>query len=129
VLVVDDHRDSAVSLARVLKSWGHLSRVVHNGAGAIEAVIAEPFDVVLLDIGLPGMDGYEAASQIRNQANASGLVLVALTGYGQQQDLHRSKNAGFDHHLVKPVSLDTLRDLLNTLASARTEGVAPGSQP
>ena len=74
--------------------------------------------MVLLDIGLPGMDGYEVAGQIRNQANAPGLVLVALTGYGQQQDLRRSEDAGFDRHLVKPVSLDTLRDLLNTLGSS-----------
>ncbi len=129
VLVVDDHRDSALSLARVLKSWGHTSRVAHEGTGAIEAVIAEPFDVVLLDIGLPGMDGYEVARQIRNQANAPGLVLVALTGYGQQQDLRRSEEAGFDRHLVKPVNLGTLRDLLNTLGSSSEPQVCPGSQP
>jgi PAS domain S-box-containing protein len=129
VLVVDDHRDSALSLARVLKSWGHVSRVAHNGVGAIEAVTAERFEVVLLDIGLPGMDGYEVAGRIRNQSRSTGLVLVALTGYGQQHDLRRSREAGFDRHLVKPVSLDILRDLLDTLGSSSEPQISPGSLP
>ncbi|SIO45181.1 PAS domain S-box-containing protein [Singulisphaera sp. GP187] len=121
VLVVDDHEDSALSLSRVLRLWGHQVRVVHDGPAAIEDVAANPFDLVLLDIGLPGMDGYQVAGQLREIAGsgASGPVLIALTGYGQEEDLRRAWRAGFDLHMVKPVSLDDLRQLLSEPDLAR----------
>ncbi|GAC1471400.1 MAG: hypothetical protein NVSMB9_17510 [Isosphaeraceae bacterium] len=112
LLVVDDSQDSARSLARVLKLWGHDTRVVHDGPSAIEATFSESFDVVLLDIGLPGMDGYQVAEQLRERYGTAGPMLVALTGYGQEGDLARSRSVGFDDHLVKPVNLDRLRTLL-----------------
>jgi PAS domain S-box-containing protein len=112
LLVVDDSQDSARSLARVLKLWGYGVRVAHDGPEAIEAALSEPFDVILLDIGLPGMDGYQVAERLRAELGVDGPALVALTGYGQEEDVARSRRVGFDDHLVKPVNLDRLRELL-----------------
>ena len=110
ILIVDDSVDSARSLGRVLTLWGHRARMVFDGPAAIEAVGEEPTDLVLLDIGLPGMDGYEVASQLA--ARPAPPTLVALTGYGQEDDRRRARDAGFDHHLVKPVDLDDLQAVL-----------------
>jgi len=112
VLVVDDHGDSARTLARVLELWGHEVRVAHSGPEAIAQVAAHPADLILLDIGLPEMDGYEVARRLRDQAPAAAMTLIALTGYGQDEDRRRSRAAGFDHHLVKPVDLADLQRLL-----------------
>jgi two-component system CheB/CheR fusion protein len=112
VLVVDDSDDSARSLARVLKLWGHKVWIVFDGPTAIETITLERFDVIILDIGLPGMDGYRVAEMIREQSLAVDSTLVALTGYGQESDFLRSKLAGFDHHLVKPVSVEQMSELL-----------------
>jgi CheY-like chemotaxis protein len=127
VLVVDDSQDSARSLARVLTLWGHEVRVAHNGPEAIELTTSAPFDVILLDIGLPGMSGYQVAEHLRARAATPAPVLIALTGYGQEGDLARSRSVGFDHHLVKPVSLEQLRDVLSNpglLANPRRRGQA-----
>jgi PAS domain S-box-containing protein len=113
ILVVDDSQDSARSLARVLRLWGHETRVAHEGPVAIELTLAESFDVIILDIGLPDMNGYQVAAQLRAHFGSLGPVLIALTGYGQEEDVFRSRTAGFDEHLVKPVSLDQLRALLS----------------
>ncbi|HEX8199288.1 MAG TPA: response regulator [Isosphaeraceae bacterium] len=115
LLVVDDHIDSATSLARLLRSWGHKVGVAHDGPTAIEAVSADGYDVVLLDIGLPGMSGYEVAADVRGRPRGGNLVLIALTGYGQERDVRHSERAGFDHHLVKPVTAETLQELLANL--------------
>jgi PAS domain S-box-containing protein len=128
LLVVDDSHDSARSLARVLKLWGHDVRVAHDGPTAIEIVASEPLDAVLLDIGLPRMDGYQVAERLRTQFGAARPVLVALTGYGQEEDRARSRSAGFDHHLVKPVELESLRQMLSDVKflsgrEGRREGV------
>jgi PAS domain S-box-containing protein len=112
VLVVDDSQDSTRSLARVLKHWGHEVRVAHDGPEAIRAALAEAFDVILLDIGLPGMDGFQVAEQIRGHLGAVGPKLIALTGYGQEADLARSRSVGFSDHLVKPVDFDQLQALI-----------------
>jgi CheY-like chemotaxis protein len=101
----------ALSLARVLMLWGHQVHVVHSGLDAVEVVFAHPTDLVLLDLGLPGMDGYQVARKLREQAGSS-LMLIALTGYAQDEDRRRSQQAGFDHHLVKPIALDELQRLL-----------------
>jgi len=87
--------------------------MVHDGDAALEAVKAGPLDVVILDIGLPGMDGYEVARRMRRQPGGDQLVLVALTGLGQEEDRRRSREAGFDHHLVKPVRIHVLKELLS----------------
>ena len=112
VLVVDDNVDSAESLALLVEDAGHKVWMAHDGPTALQAAIDNRPDVVLLDIGLPGMDGNEVAKRIRQQPQLKNVVLVATTGYGQESDRKRSQEAGFDHHLVKPVELATLEKLL-----------------
>jgi signal transduction histidine kinase/DNA-binding response OmpR family regulator len=112
VLVVDDNEDGARLLSRMLRSCGHHLSLAHDGPTALEVALADPPDVVLLDIGLPGMDGYEVARRLRERDGPTPILLVALTGYGQEDDLRRSQEAGFDHHLVKPVDPLTLSELL-----------------
>jgi CheY-like chemotaxis protein len=111
VLVVDDMDDVAESLAELLGIWGHKTRVAHDGRSALETVRVFHPDVVLLDIGMPGMDGYEVARRLRVE-HGQRTLLVALTGYGQTQDREAARAAGFDAHLVKPVDLDALNELL-----------------
>ena len=126
VLIVDDHPDVVRSLARLLRSAGHDVRTARDGASALAELAADRAEFVLLDIGLPGMDGYEVAQAIRKQPGNAGAVLIALTGYGQDDDRRRSREAGFDHHLVKPVDPDTL---LALLAHAPFGTDAPASIP
>jgi CheY-like chemotaxis protein len=111
ILVVDDSVDSAETLGELLKIWGHDVRLAHDGPGAVTAAREYKPEVVLLDIGLPGMDGFAVAAELRKQ-NLAGRMLVALTGYGEQQDKDRAQKAGFDHHLTKPIDPDTLQKLL-----------------
>lgn len=116
VLLVDDNVDAAELLAEILVSFGCELRVVHDGPAAIEAADAWHPDVALLDIGLPVMDGYELGRRLSSQSGLENLRLIALTGYGQQQDHQRSAEAGFHAHLVKPVDAALLRDTLLDLA-------------
>jgi two-component system CheB/CheR fusion protein len=111
VLLVDDNRDAADSLALLLQASGHEVRTAHDGLAGLEAARAARPEVVLLDIGLPRMDGYEVARRLRAQLGHD-VVLVALTGYGQADDRRRAREAGFNIHLVKPVDLDALERLL-----------------
>jgi DNA-binding response OmpR family regulator len=115
VLVVDDERLSAASLGMMLRLEGHEVRTAHDGLEAVGAADAFRPDVVLLDIGLPKLSGYEVAQRIRQQPWGSGVLLIALTGRGQEADRRRSTEAGFDHHLVKPVDPATLVRLLASL--------------
>ncbi len=115
VLVVDDNVDSAQTLAMLLKAVGHDVRTAHDGPAALQAAIDYRPLVVLLDIGLPGMNGFEVAKQIRQQPNLENVVLVAMTGYGQESDRKRSQDAGFDHHLVKPADFAKLQQVLATV--------------
>ncbi len=112
ILVVDDQVDSASILARLLRSRGHQARAVGDGVSALEAIHSDRPDVVLLDIGLPGMNGYEVARRIRAEVGEAPILLVALTGYGQEGDIRLALEAGFDHHLVKPTDLDAIESLL-----------------
>jgi CheY-like chemotaxis protein len=112
VLVVDDNVDAAELLGEVLELDGHEVSVVHDGLAALERVESFAPEVVFLDIGLPGMDGYEVARRLRRCPGGARMKLVALTGYGQASDRQRSREAGFDTHLVKPVELDTVRALV-----------------
>jgi CheY-like chemotaxis protein len=121
ILVVDDNTDSASSLATLLELSGHETRMSHDGEGAVrEAEAFEP-DVVLLDIGLPGMDGHEAARRIRALPGGRQILLVAVTGWGQEHDRRRSREAGFDHHVVKPLRAAALESLLSTAPRRSTE--------
>jgi CheY-like chemotaxis protein/two-component sensor histidine kinase len=115
VLVVDDNTDSAASLAMLLKMSGNETATAHDGLAAVEAVKSFRPDVVLLDISLPKLDGYEAARRIREQAWGKDVVLVALTGWGQEEDRRRSKEAGFDEHMVKPVDYEILMKFLASI--------------
>jgi CheY-like chemotaxis protein len=112
VLVVDDNADAAAMLAELLGAWGHRARVAHDAPSALSLLRETQVDVALLDIGLPVMDGYELAEQIRREPRWRAMRLVALTGYGQDSDRRRSQDAGFDAHLVKPVDTRALRELV-----------------
>jgi CheY-like chemotaxis protein len=115
LLVVDDNHDAANSLAMLLKLKGHNVRVAYNGVGALEAAAAHRPEAVFLDIGMPGMDGYEVARRIRELPGLTHVTLTALTGWGQQQDRCRTAEAGFNHHLVKPPDSKTIDNLLAEL--------------
>jgi two-component system CheB/CheR fusion protein len=126
VLVVEDNAHSAESLRLLLEMAGHEVRTAPDGAAGLEA--AERFgpDVVLCDIGLPGMDGYELAERLRPPAGEPGagrpVTLIALTGYGDDASRERSRRAGFDHHLVKPVEPDALERVLDAVRAERGGG-------
>jgi CheY-like chemotaxis protein len=116
VLIVDDNEDAANSLAMILKLGGHETASVYSATDALaRAPVFKP-DVVLLDIGLPGMDGYEVAQQMRELPGLRDIRLVAVTGYGRSEDRMRARDAGFDDHLVKPVEFGALE---RTLAGLR----------
>jgi signal transduction histidine kinase len=117
VLVVDDNRDAAESLALLMKLAGHTVRVAHNGREALESARAFRPKVMLQDLEMPGMNGYEVARRIREQFASAEVVLVAVTGYGSDEARRLSREAGFDHHLVKPVDFDVLRQLLQRCTS------------
>jgi CheY-like chemotaxis protein len=112
VLVVDDNRDAADSLGLLLGLLGAEVRVEHDGASALGAMEAWQPSIALLDIGMPGMDGLELARRIRAEPRHAAMRLVALTGWGQAEDRERTRAAGFDHHLIKPVDLGLLEELL-----------------
>jgi signal transduction histidine kinase/CheY-like chemotaxis protein len=118
VVVVDDNVDGAESLATLLGLMGHEVRVAHDGPGGIAAVREFGPDLVLLDIGLPGMDGYEVARRLRREPGV-GAVLAAVSGYGRDDDRRMAREAGFAHHFVKPVDLSDLRRLLDSVTAAR----------
>ena len=117
ILVVEDNINSAEMLVALLHIEGHEVQVAHDGPIAVE--IAREFrpEVILLDIGLPKMDGFEVARHLRSFAETRAATLIAISGYGQAADRQRSKDAGFDHHLVKPVDRKTLTSLLASCSS------------
>lgn len=115
LLVVDDNPDTVASLAMLLRMYGHDVLTADSGPAALASALANDRDVILLDIGLPSIDGYEVARRIR--AHTEKPVLIAMTGYEQPQDREKSKEAGFDYHLTKPVDPDRLQDLLGKIGS------------
>lgn len=112
IVVVDDNVDAADTLAEMLSASGHDVSIAYDGVGALAAVDTHRPDIVLLDIGLPRMSGYDVARRIRAGDARAGVVLVAVTGWGQEEDRRRSQEAGFDHHLVKPVDPASLARIL-----------------
>ena len=117
ILVADDNQDSATSLAMLLRIMGNETQTANDGLEALDMAAAFRPDVVLLDIGMPKLNGYEACRRIREQPWGEKAVLVALTGWGQVEDRRRSQAAGFNHHLVKPVDPATLEKLLASLSA------------
>ncbi len=122
VLMVEDNPDSAETLGMILELLGHHVRVVHDGVAALDAARANVPDIVLIDIGLPGMNGYEVAEAMRRDPQLGRIVLVALTGYGRPEDKARAMAAGFDYHLVKPVDVEALGDLVGRLGTSAPAG-------
>jgi signal transduction histidine kinase len=112
ILVVDDSLDNAFGIARLLKLLGNEIAVCHDGPSAIELAQSFQPEFVLLDIGLPGMDGYQVATRLRQHTSLKDTVIIAVSGYGRDEDRRRSRAAGIDHHLVKPVDLGALKSLL-----------------
>ena len=112
VLIVDDNEDAANSLALILKLGGHETDSVYTAAAALQRAVDFKPDVVLLDIGLPGMDGYEVAEKMRELPGLRNIRLVAVTGYGRSDDRRRARDAGFDDHLTKPVEFALLERTL-----------------
>ena len=120
VLVVDDNVDAAKILRMLVRESGHLVRMAHTGPTALAAALDYRPDVMLLDIGLPELDGYEVAKRIRQEPLLHDIVLVAITGYEQTADRQRSQEAGFDHHLVKPADFAKVRQILAAAAEKAT---------
>ena len=121
ILMVEDNRDAAESLMMILEFFGHHVRIAYDGLAAIAAAQAIVPDVMLIDIGLPGIDGYEVAARVRQDPKLKDVVLVALTGYGGNEDKQRAMQAGFDHHLVKPVDVSVLKTLVAGIGEAAAE--------
>ena len=115
VLIADDNRDSAESLGMLLEMSGHEVHLAHDGTQALAIAAEKRPDVALLDIGMPGMDGYEVAMNIRKAAWGPGMTLIAITGWGQEDNKRLARNAGFDHHLTKPMDSSVLESILNTV--------------
>jgi CheY-like chemotaxis protein len=126
LLVVDDNGDAAESLALLLHCAGAEVRSVNDGPAALE-VAASGFapQAVLLDLGMPGMDGFEVARRLREDPAQAGLEIIALTGWGQEEDRRRTREAGFDHHLTKPVDIDQLIGMLGRELPGQTNGSMP----
>lgn len=122
MLIVDDSEDGARSLARLFKLWGHSVRVAHDGPEAIEIASEHRPEVVFLDIGLPGMDGYEVCRRLGGDSALSGTIFVALTGWGSEDDKKRAQDAGFGHHLVKPIGPDEIEAVLRQVMDGREGG-------
>jgi CheY-like chemotaxis protein len=118
ILIVDDNRDAATSLGMLLELSGYKIETAYDGLGAIDAAARYQPHIVLLDIGLPGLDGYEVARRMRSEPWGKQVTLVAVTGWGQAEDRERSKNAGFDAHLLKPVDHDALVKLLAEIGTS-----------
>lgn len=127
VLVVDDNRDAAETLAMVLGLSGHEVLVAHDGHTGVDLAARHAPAVVFLDIGMPGMNGYEAVSRLRALPNAQDCMMVALTGWGSQEDQTRSLAAGFDLHLTKPVDLDKVQHVLSIYAERKVRTAAPSA--
>jgi DNA-binding response OmpR family regulator len=116
VLVVDDNHDTALGLSLIMRAWGHQPRMTYDGLSAINAALDCHPNLVLLDIGLPGLDGCEVAKRLRQQTTLKGVVLVAVTGCADDEDKRRSAEAGFDHYLVKPANIGKLQEIVATVS-------------
>ena len=124
ILIVDDSCDVADSLARLLTTLGYEAKAVYDGQSAIQQAAEFQPDMAFIDIGMPGLDGYEVVRRIRQQRSHIHIILVALTGWSQAADIQRAYNSGFDLHIIKPMGVDTLKGLLTLLDPAASESQA-----
>ena len=113
ILIVDDNAEAVKTTQMLLELWGHEIQTALDGPSGIKAAQIFKPEVIILDIGLPGMNGYEVAKCLRQLPGTEKVLLIALSGYGQEEDLRKSKEAGFDHHLVKPADMDQLQALIS----------------
>jgi CheY-like chemotaxis protein len=118
ILIAEDNRDSADSLKALLAALGYEAHIAYDGESAVRSAAALRPEVIVMDIGMPGINGYEAARQIRALKPVLKVSIVALTGWGQQSDRLRSAEAGIDHHLVKPLDLAALKQILDSVLPA-----------
>jgi DNA-binding response OmpR family regulator len=125
ILVIDDNQDSADSLAMMLQMIGHEVRSATDGMAGLETAKVFRPEVMFLDIRMPGISGYDIARLVRGQQWGERVSLVALTGWGQDDDVSRAREAGFNHHLVKPVGLDAVLSLLSSTARYGSQAVEP----
>ncbi len=112
ILIVDDNRDAADALAELMRDFGHDVSTAHDGRSALESATTHPPELVLLDISMPEMDGFEVARRLREEVGLRDAILVALSGYGGDRHRRLSREAGFDHHVTKPVDASKLEELL-----------------
>jgi CheY-like chemotaxis protein len=122
LILADDNADALQSLAMLLEMEGHTVRVASDGNAAFSLAQQRMPDVMLLDIGMPGLNGYEVASRVRELQGGDAVTLIALTGWGQPADRARARDAGFDHHLTKPIDHDELAGLLTRLCNQTPRG-------
>jgi PAS domain S-box-containing protein len=125
ILVVDDNRDAASSLAMVLRSSGHTALTAYSGVQALELAAKEKPDAIVLDIGMPQMNGYEVARRIRQAAEGKTVLMIALTGWGQKEDIQKSHDAGFDFHMTKPADPERIERLLETFLQSGRASIHP----
>jgi CheY-like chemotaxis protein len=119
VLIVDDNEDTLETAALLLGAWNHEIRMARTGPEALQVAADSALDVILLDIGLPGMNGYEVAKRLRQETRFKDTLMIAITGYGRDQDRQLSREVGFDDHLIKPVDLEKLNALLNEMVNLK----------
>lgn len=119
ILIVDDSQDSAMTLGWLVEMMDADYRLAHSGDEAIKTAGEYIPDLVLMDIGLPGMSGYDVCKKMKEMPELSNTIFAAQTGWGEEQHRRASKEAGFDHHLVKPVSIDSLQDLLTSIKTQK----------
>jgi CheY-like chemotaxis protein len=123
ILVAEDSKATAESMAKLLELLGHEVLVARDGPQAIAAALTWRPEFIMLDIGLPAVDGYAVAARLRQEEVCRDTIIIAVTGYGQEDDRRRSREAGIDHHLLKPVSADVLLPLLSRSGTASCVGV------
>ena len=116
--MVDDNVDTVTTLSMLVQESGHEVRTAYDGSSVLELALDYRPNVVLLDIGLPGLNGFEVAKRLRQQPTLKNIVLIAMTGYGQESDRKRSQEAGFDHHLVKPGDFGKVLQILTTVSES-----------
>jgi two-component system CheB/CheR fusion protein len=129
ILVVDDNRDQSRSLGMLLEVLGHEVALAFDGPSAVQTAIDFRPEIALLDIGIPGLSGYEVARRIRKTPGLEKTVLVAQTGWGQEQDRRNSAEAGFHHHLVKPVDIETVRQIIDSVTPPSPPTSRPATSP
>jgi CheY-like chemotaxis protein len=118
ILVVDDNRDAADTLARVIRGYGYETMAVYSGEDAIRATKSFLPHLAMIDLGMPGLDGYETVKRIRAQRDTDHIILVAVTAWSREEDKRRAYADGFDHHVAKPMSTETLEEILALFSAA-----------